>query len=356
MELQRSNPSFQEKIVKQTSSAVLKRTGLVVLLVGILLTLGVSQAFGQDSSWRPQKTWVFVVGAIRFKHKDMFGSFPQENRRDAELVTLFKERGVPASHVVYLRDREATEERIQSAFTSLLARSREGDMLFLYYTGHGYKSDDGDTYLASYDAGDDEILGWSVDSIPKMIDRNFRGSSALLTLDNCYSGALAETVLQRHNRVSYAVLTSSTSDQSSTGEWTFTEGLLDALRGKAYEDTNGDGRVTLAELAGQVKDDMTFTEKQNAVFTTTGDFDPQMVLSRAEEKSDSRIGERVTVKSEGSWYKGRIIDADREESQFLVHYYGFDESYDEWVAPSRIRGRRITPQAAYRRAVSAVGR
>jgi hypothetical protein len=81
-----------------------------------------------------------------------------------------------------------------------------------------------------------------------------------------------------------------------------------------------------------------------------------MVLSSAEEKRDSRIGERVTVKSEGSWYKGRIIDADREDSQFLVHYYGFDESYDEWVAANRIRGRRINPPAAYRRAVSAVGR
>src|SRR5258705_13774159 len=101
MELLRSKPFFKGKIVKQTSSAVLKKTGLVVLLVGILLTLGVSQAFGQDSAWQPQKTWVFVVGAIRFKHKDMFGSFPQENRRDAELVSLFKERGVPASHVVY---------------------------------------------------------------------------------------------------------------------------------------------------------------------------------------------------------------------------------------------------------------
>jgi hypothetical protein len=356
MGLQRSKPSFQEKIVKQISSSVLKKTGLVVLLVWILLTLGVIPAFGQDSGWQPQRTWVFVVGAIRFKHKDVFGSFPQENRRDAELVTLFKERGVPASHVVYLRDREATEEHIESAFASLLARSREGDMLFLYYTGHGYKSDDGDTYLASYDAGDDEVLGWSIDSIPKMIDRNFRGSRALLTLDNCYSGALAETVLSRHNRVSYAVLTSSTSDQSSTGEWTFTEGLLDALRGKSYEDTNSDGRVTLAELAGQVKDDMTFTEKQNAVFTTTGDFNPQMVLSRAEEKRDSRVGERVTVKSEGAWYKGRIIDANPDEAQFLVHYYGYDESYDEWVASNQIRGRRTNAQPAYRRAVSAVGR
>jgi hypothetical protein len=101
---------------------------------------------------------------------------------------------------------------------------------------------------------------------------------------------------------------------------------------------------------------MNFTEKQNAVFATTGDFDPQMVLSRADEKGDSRIGERINVKSEGAWYKARIIDADREESQFLVHYYGYDESYDEWVATSRIRGRRSSSQQASRRPVSAMGR
>ncbi len=45
----------------------------------------------------------------------MFDSFPQENRRDAELVSFFEEQGVPPSQIVYLKDREATALRAPRA-------------------------------------------------------------------------------------------------------------------------------------------------------------------------------------------------------------------------------------------------
>jgi hypothetical protein len=328
----------------QVSGQTIKRSSFVTALLFMFCSVWVSspaQARGRD--WEPQKTWVFVVGTLRFKHADMFDSFPQENRRDTELVNFFREQGVPFAQIIYLRDREATAGRIQSTLTAHLSRARQGDLLFLYYTGHGYKSDEGDTYLASYDAGDDDVLGWAVNSIPTAIERFFKGSRAFIALDNCYSGALVDAVTRRKNRVSYAALTSSSANQSSTGEWTFTEGLLAALRGRASEDVNSDGEITLEELASQVREDMSFAENQRIVFTVTGDFSLRTVLSQAELKRDPRIGERVEVKSEGSWYKGRIINANRESSRFLIHYYGWDDSYDEWVSAKNIR------QPRYRR-------
>ena len=321
----------------------------VKVLLFVLCSVWVApsaQALGRD--WEPQRTWVFVVGTLRFKHADIFDSFPQEHRRDAELVSFFRQQGVPSEQIVYLRDREATAKRIQSSLAAQLARAKKGDWLFLYYTGHGYKDDEGETYLASYDAGDENVFGWPVDSIPATIERFFKGSRAFIALDNCYSGALVEAVTKRTNRVSYAALTSSTANQSSTGEWTFTEGLLAALRGRASEDTNSDGEITLEELAGQVKEDMSFAENQRAVFTVTGDFSAQTVLSEAELKRDPRVGERVEVKSEGSWYKGRIIGADRERSRFLIHYYGWDDSYDEWMGARHIRQPKVKRHAAVR--------
>lgn len=328
---------------RQTIKHTLTATALLLVLYALAPSTSVL-ARGRD--WEPQRTWVFVVGTLRFKHKEMFDSFPQENRRDAELVSFFRKQGVPSPQIVYLRDAQATASRIRSALAAHLARAGKGDWLFLYYTGHGYKSDDDEAYLASYDAGDETVAGWPVDSIPASIERYFKGSRAMLILDNCYSGALAEAVRRRASSVSYAVLASSAADKPSTGEWTFTEGLLAALRGKAYEDTNDDGQITLEELAGQVKDDMSFAEKQRSVFATTGDFSPQTVLSQAERKRDARVGERVLVKSEGDWYKGRIIDADQRDGQFLIHYYGWDESYDEWVEARQIRQPRMKRYAA----------
>lgn len=315
----------------------------LVLMSALFLVLisAAPTALAQRRDWEPQRTWVFVVGSLRFKHKDMFSSFPQKNRRDTELVNFFKQQGVPQTQIVYLRDREATERVIQNSFRSHLARAQKGDWLFLYYTGHGYKSDEGETYLASYDAGDRDVLGWKVKNIPRTIERHFKGSFAFIALDNCFSGALIEAIAESEGRVSYAALTSSTADQSSTGEWTFTEGLLAALKGRATEDINGDRQITLDELASQVKADMSFAENQRAVFTTTGAFTSQTVLSEAETKSSPRVGERVMVRSEGRWYKGRIIDFDRASSQFLIHYYGWDDSYDEWVEARQIRQPKV---------------
>jgi hypothetical protein len=288
--------------------------------------------------WQPQRTWVFVVGTLEWKDKESFSSFPKENRRDRELVRFFRQKGVPDSQIVYLQDREATTRRIRQSLLSLLAKTKEGDTLFLYYTGHGYKTDDGHAYFASYDADDEGNPGWAVDSIPIMIERYFKGSRAFLAADCCFSGALMQSVRKRQSEISYAVFTSATSDRTSTGNWTFTEALLAGLRGRSYIDTDGNREITLSELGREIKSDMSFAEEQTASFLLTGDFDVQTILSEAEARPDKRVGARVVVYSEGDWYKARIIDAAR--GRYRVHYYGYEDEDDEWIKPSQIRGNR----------------
>src|SRR2546425_4891532 len=81
-----------------------------------------SNLFAQERDWQPQRTWVFVVGTLQWKHPDMFASFPQENRRDAQLVDFFRRQGVPAQQLVYLKDEQAATRRVKAAFTSLLSK------------------------------------------------------------------------------------------------------------------------------------------------------------------------------------------------------------------------------------------
>jgi hypothetical protein len=312
----------------------------VKLLFGLLwiVIVATPAASAQERDWQPQRTWVFVVGTLQWKDKESFESFPQENRRDRELVRFFREQGVPAEQIVYLQDRAATTRRIQNELRSLLSKTQEGDTLFLYYTGHGYRNEDGRAYFASYDANDEDNPGWAVDSIPSTVERYFKGSSAFLTADCCFSGALADAVRTRRSRISYAVYTSATSDKLSTGNWTFTETLLAGLRGRSYIDTDGNGEITFSELGREIKSDMSFAEQQTSSFFLTGRFGPQAILAGAQARADQRIGARVEVYSEGDWYKARIIDAGR--GRYRVHYYGYEDSDDEWIKPSQIRGRR----------------
>ena len=231
----------------------------LLLLLGCGLFFG-SRAKAQTREWQPQRTWVFVVGTLQWKHRDIFDSFPQKNRRDAQLVEFFRHQGVPGQQVVYLQDAQATTRQVKTAFAAFLTKAREGDLLFVYYCGHGYKSDDArTTFFATYDAGED-TPGWSTDSIVRDIEKYFKGSRAFLTADCCYSGSLTQQTRRLSQRVSFACLTSSSASQLSTGNWTFTEMLVAGLSGKAFADLNSDGQITLSELAEDVKEDMAICE------------------------------------------------------------------------------------------------
>lgn len=285
--------------------------------------------------WNPQQTWVFVVGILEWKHADVFAPFPKPQRRDAALVEFFREQQVPAAQIVYLQDRAATTRRIQETLETHLAEAGADDLVVLYYCGHGDKSDDGAAYFASYDAGSDNNHGWPVESIPATIERCFRGSRALLLADCCYSGCLSDAVVRHGERVAYACLTSSLASELSTGNWTFTEALLAGLRGQAFVDGDGDRSITLRELAAQIMESMAFAEEQVVTFSTSGAFDPSLVIASARTPPHPQVGRRVEVRSEGDWYPAQIIDADGE--RFKVHFYGYDDSDDEWVNSSRIR-------------------
>jgi hypothetical protein len=314
-------------------SGVLK-LGLFVSLMFLSIPGVVSAQIPGETKWEPQRTWVFFVGLLEWQDAESFASFPQKNRRDEVLLNELRKSGVPETRIVYLKDKQATTAKIQTEFVKLLSQAKPGDTVFVYYCGHGYKDETAKTFLASYDVSD-KIAGWPVASVPETIEKNFKGSQAIIALDNCYSGAMAAAVKAAPRRVSYAVMASSLASQSSTGNWTFTEALISAFRGDSFIDDNKDGKVTFAELESNAKDDMLFGEEQMAVFAFTGNFNPQTVIAGSRANTSSRIGERVEAYSIDGWYKGYITDANADK--FKVHYYGYEYDEDEWVTAKLIR-------------------
>ena len=47
------------------------------------------------------------------------------------------------------------------------------------------------------------------------------------------------------------------------------------------------------------------------------------------------VGAHVRVEWKGSWYPAVILQV--QNGQFLVHYDGYESSWDEWVGPDRMR-------------------
>jgi hypothetical protein len=290
-------------------------------------------------NWNPERTSVFVVGVLEWKHPDVWSPFPDcvKDRRDQQLVEFFRDAGVPDERIVYLCDAEATKSRIQKSFRELLDETGEGDLLVFYFAGHGYRDmDTGQTWFANYDAGEKDSSAWPVAGIFKTIEDHFSGSRALLVADCCHSGALYDQALKhRDSNIKYAVLTSSYAHNTSTGDWTFSNCLLAGLRGEAEVDLNDDKIIELDELAHYTELELAFIEGQKAMFTTNSSFPRDAHLSRVEDSIKPGVGQRIEAWFGDQWYKAKIIDV--ADDQFEVHYVGFDENWDEWVGSDRIR-------------------
>lgn len=313
------------------------------LYLVILTIIGSTACVAAESSaphlaadqWNPKKTRVFLVGLLEWQDAENFKPFPQENRRDDELIDVLREKGVPENQIYKLKDKTATSVRIQNILENFLIDSKPDEWLLVYYTGHGYRDDDGRIYLASYNAGINGEKGWAVDSIPQTIDRFFKGKRAIIALDNCNSGAIVDAVKNHRSDISYAALATTPASSSSTGNWTFTESLINAFRGDSYIDGNKDGKISFGEMIKNSYDDMFFAEEQIAQSALTGDFNDQTILTASSGVNKTRVGERIEAFDGSDWY--RAIITDFADNRFQVHYYGYDNDLDEYVDANQIR-------------------
>jgi hypothetical protein len=320
-----------------------------LLCLGVVFT-GVERSSADELGWNPERTWVFAVGILEWQHSDIWASFPaaMKNRSDAQLIKLLRDSGVPDEQIVYLQDAKAKKVNVQQKFAELLDQTDEGDFLIFYFAGHGYRDvETNQTWFATYDAGKKDKSGWAVRNVFKIIDDHFSGDRALLLADCCHSGALYDEVLKRGDTdVGFATFTSSYSHNTSTGAWTFTNSLLDSFRGRPSIDYDQDSYVKLDEAARYIAGEMAFVEGQMSMFTASKKFAPSTKLAAAAGPPAAKVDTHCEAYSEGKWYKSRVLEFDSASNQYKVHYLGWDAKYDEWLPANRVRAWRPRQFAA----------
>jgi hypothetical protein len=159
----------------------------------------------------------------------------------------------------------------------------------------------------------------------------------LFLTDCCRSGALADALQASKCGLKFGALAAATSGEDSTGNWTFTQAVIDCLAGHNYADFNKDGVITFAEMGTYVKDEMKLMEGQVASVISGNGFDSQMKIAKVVFEREV-IPERVEVKFDGDWWKAKLLE--RRGQKGLVQWFeiGWDAPEDDtWVPLQNIR-------------------
>lgn len=144
-----------------------------------------------------------------------------------------------------LKDTTATKTSLASTLETLDAEAGTGDVVLLYYSGHGYS--DGGLVCSDYSEYSVSELYNSIVELGQKV-----GSSGHVTvvLDSCYSGALVDYFSSHTTDDRYTILTACSSSQTSYDIGTnglFTSYLYKALT-TSVADSNADSSITAQEV------------------------------------------------------------------------------------------------------------
>ncbi len=363
-----------------------------VLAALLLAPLGVARA--AEPLFDPRDTVAVVAGVLEWENRG-FESFLKERRKDAELDALLATLGVEKRTL--LLDGRATKRAILDALRAAIAASGPETTLLFYYAGHGVRRADGGIAFAGHEMDPWKLeTGLRLSELPPLFadggKRLFRGRRVILLADCCHSGGLADAARALSAAgIDAVALTSADASNVSTGNWTFTQTVLDALRGRPTCDRDRDGAVTLAELAEEAREAMKHREDQrygyanhgvpaDAVVAVSGMAAPPAPEPRwalapragrdvpvrvlAVEKDRARVafydysdeslawveraalkpprvaahpvGARLSVDWDGQLYAAVVQKT--EDGFHLVTYPGWGHEWDEWVGATRIAG------------------
>lgn len=284
-----------------------------------------------------------VAGVLTFSDPSV-APFSDELRKDRELYDVLVERGVPPKNLTLLLDRRATVANIRDAVARTAERAEPDSTFLFYYAGHGARDDGGSAYFLGHDTRDADS-GLGLAGLAELIATRFRGERVVLMGDCCYSGALqraAERIAARGMKT--VALTSADASNLSTGNWTFTQTVIDVLRGDWAADRDANGAITLGELGDEVGAAMKHREKQRHGFALGGVAASTLVSPasrppRAVSNQPFSLGAYVSVAAAGVAETGRVRD--QGDGDALVRLYHYNRAEDVRVPTGRLSALRF---------------
>lgn len=213
----------------------------------------------------PRRAHAVVIGIENYREGLPRADFAAS---DAKLAAEYFKRvlGVPAENLALLVDDRATNVDFQKYIERWLPnRVKEGDEVFIYFSGHGSPNPaKGDAYLVPYD-GDPTYIEQTGYSVKRMYDHlaQLPAKRVIVAMDSCFSGAGGRSVLAKGARplvslqtsevpTKITVLSASAGDQISNSYQEKGHGLFTYYFLKGLKEKGADLRAVYGYLKPEV--------------------------------------------------------------------------------------------------------
>lgn len=195
----------------------------------------------------PGETWAVIAGISGYP-----SAADVLDRASMDALDFYRflvtGQGVDPDHIILLVDATATAGAFRSAVGEALSAAGEGDLLYVFFSGHGGQDVTGSGGSEEADGTDETICLYDEDISDDWLAGTLSGNAARVVLlaDACHSGGMVNDFGEDSNVL---VLTAAREDLS-VSERILTPILLDGAGGEADDD--GNGLVTAGELADYV--------------------------------------------------------------------------------------------------------
>jgi len=248
-----------------------------------------------------RKMWALIIGISKYKYQKGLKELIYADDDALDISAMLLKLNWKKSHIKMLINEQATNMNIRIAIESWLTKAKTKDLVFIYWSGHGYPDPEipDKVYFACYDTQINiPATGYRMDKVRDSIEE-LNVKNVIILADTCHAGKI---ITRGNNRVDYSLsskfknitkipkgwifMVSADSDRTAieSSSWSngaFTHCVLEALSGKAdgYMSSDyKDGIITMAELKtyiSYIMPDITQkvlgVSKHPIITTSTGD-------------------------------------------------------------------------------------
>ena len=276
-----------------------------------------------------KNTNIVLTGVLDYSSCENTISFESDRRKDYELYKTLISKFINTKYTVFIKESDVNKKNVLQKIYEALHNQESKDLFIFYFTGHGILSDNGEPGLLMSDSS---II--TKTELKNILQQNNKNQKMILFGDFCYSGLLADIARELNLEGLDINAITSASSNLSTGNWSYTQTLIDSFEGRSIIDKDNKGFINFIDIAKEVQNVMFNRERQKSDYYLL----PNLENSTISNAKIKIMNNTSNIKYDG-WYssnEGITRVTDFKDDLFEVEYYNYNTYKFEFLKESEL--------------------